>query len=178
MIQGETHWLLEVVNLNIQDLQYVCAGDVCLKAYLWLSLWANASIQLRALDTLISVTSHLDSHKIKGPFTKSHILPLVRTCAAEAQSKPQPLKLERSKAAVPLDGIDVPFHSTYLRSGIRPFRTAIKHAIKKEDIDPRKLIRRYIPNLTGKPFEITKEYFEEVAELTQSLEIRRILQEV
>ena len=72
----------------------------------------------------------------------------------------------------------MPFHSTYLRSGIRPFRTAIKDAIKKENVDPQKLVQKYIPNLTGKPFDITKEYFEEVAELTGSSEIRRILQEV
>ena len=27
-IQDETNWLLEIVNLNIQNMQYTCAGDV------------------------------------------------------------------------------------------------------------------------------------------------------
>ncbi len=40
------------------------------------------------------------------------------------------------------------------------------------------LIGRYIPNLTGKPFEITREYFEDVGRLTGSEEINRILAEV
>jgi hypothetical protein len=35
-----------------------------------------------------------------------------------------------------------------------------------------------IPNLTGKPFEITREYFEDVGRLTGSEEINRILAEV
>ena len=124
------------------------------------------------------MTSHLNSHKTNGAFIESDFLPLVRIHAAAARSKSQPLKLERSQAAVPLEGIDVPFHSSHLKSGIRPFRTALRNAIKQEDIDPCKLLHRYIPNLTGKPFEITKDYFEEVGELTQSLEIKKILQEV
>lgn len=39
IIQEETQWLIEIVNWNIQDLQYVCAGDVSpndfLSRYIW-----------------------------------------------------------------------------------------------------------------------------------------------
>ena len=108
----------------------------------------------------------------------SEIPSLVRTYCAKARSKPKSLELERGKAAIPLRGIDVPFHSTCLRSGIRPFRSALKDAIKVEDVDARKLIDKYIPNLTGKPFQITKGYFEEVWKLTGSSEIENILREV
>ncbi|KAI9880706.1 MAG: beta subunit of fatty acid synthetase [Pleopsidium flavum] len=162
-IQEETQWLLEVVNLNIQNMQYTCTGD------------------LRALDTLISVTNYLKTHPSEIPSrtksSSSNILPLIRACATETQSKPVPLELERGVAAIPLHGIDVPFHSTYLRSGVRPFRAILKKFIKEADVDPRMLIGRYIPNLTGKPFEITREYFEEVGRLTESEEIDRILAE-
>ena len=160
-------------------MQYVCAGDVRPHSSTFpYPFRLICEYQLRALDTLISVTSDLGSYNTREHFSESDLLPLVHTYAAEARRKPQPLRLERNRAAIPLEGIDVPFHSSYLRSGIRPFRTAIKDAIKKEDIDPNKLIQRYIPNLTGKPFEITKQYFQEVGELTQSLEIKRVLQEV
>ncbi|KAL9596244.1 MAG: hypothetical protein Q9179_004685 [Wetmoreana sp. 5 TL-2023] len=158
-IQQETGWLLEIVNLNIKDMQYVCAGD------------------LRALDTLISITKHLGAQKTGDTVVASAIGPLIRKYADKARSKPQPVDLERTKAAIPLQGIDVPFHSTFLRSGIGSFRTAIKDIIKEKDIDPRRLVQKYIPNLTGKPFEITKEYFQQVAQLTESPDLRRTLQE-
>jgi fatty acid synthase subunit beta len=45
-IAEETSWLLEIVNYNIANMQYVCAGD------------------LRALDTLTGVTNYLKAQKI------------------------------------------------------------------------------------------------------------------
>ena len=47
--------------------------------------------------------------------------------------------------------------------------------IKKESIDPQKLVGKYIPNVTAKPFELTKEYFEEVYRLTNSPRIGSVL---
>ena len=132
----------------------------------------HPSIQLRALDTLISATNHL--HVTPS----APLQPLVRTSAATAASKPQPITLARGVAAVPLHGIDVPFHSTFLRSGVQPFRNLLSQFIKKEKVDPKLLVGKYIPNLTGKPFEVSRAYFEEVAELTGSEEIGGILQNV
>ena len=129
--------------------------------------------QLRALDTLISVTDELQ----KSP-SSSPLLSLIRTRAATTASKPLPITLARGVAAVPLHGIDVPFHSTFLRSGVRPFRNLLSQFIKRENVDPKQLIGKYIPNLTGKPFEISRAYFEEVGKLTGSEEINRILASV
>ena len=42
-------------------------------------------------------------------------------------------------------------------------------------MDPKQLIGKYIPNLTGMPFELLRAYFEEVGKLTGSEEINRIL---
>ena len=38
--------------------------------------------------------------------------------------------------------------------------------IAKSSIDPTKLVGKYIPKVTAKPFQLTKEYFEDVCKLT------------
>jgi fatty acid synthase subunit beta len=47
--------------------------------------------------------------------------------------------------------------------------------IQRTSIDPGKLVGKYIPNVTARPFEITKEYFEDVYRLTNSPRIGNIL---
>ena len=47
--------------------------------------------------------------------------------------------------------------------------------INKTSIDPSKLVGKYIPNVTAKPFQISKEYFEDVYRLTNSPRIKEIL---
>ena len=168
-IQDETSWLIEIVNLNIENQQYTCTGDVTLPLPMSSLHLILKPPQLRALDTLISVTDELQ----KSP--SSPLLSLIRTRAATTASKPLPITLARGVAAIPLHGIDVPFHSTFLRSGVRPFRSLLLQFIKRENVDPKQLIGKYIPNLTGKPFEISRAYFEEVGKLTGSEEINRIL---
>ena len=106
---------------------------------------------------------------------KAHLVEIIRKCAQETESKPKPLELQRGFATIPLKGIDVPFHSTFLRSGVKPFRSFLLKKINKTTIDPSKLIGKYIPNVTAKPFEISKEYFEEVYRLTNSPRIGNVL---
>jgi fatty acid synthase subunit beta len=88
------------------------------------------------------------------------------------------MTLSRSKAAIPLKGINVPFHSSYLRPGVDAFRKCLQRSILVEHIDPAKLVGRYVPNLTAKPFEVTHEYFKEVFRLTGSIPIRQALETV
>ena len=165
-IAEETSWLLEIVNYNIANQQYVCAGD------------------LRALDTLTGVTNYLKAQKIdiqqlietlSIEDVKAHLVEIIRECAKQTDAKPKPLELQRGFATIPLKGIDVPFHSTFLRSGVKPFRSFLLKKINKTTIDPSKLIGKYIPNVTARPFEITKEYFEDVYRLTNSPKIGNIL---
>ena len=47
--------------------------------------------------------------------------------------------------------------------------------INRTSIDPGKLVGKYIPNVTAKPFALTKEYFEEVYKLTNSPRIGNVL---
>jgi fatty acid synthase subunit beta len=166
-IAEETGWLLEIVNYNVANMQYVCAGD------------------LRALDTLTGVLNYLKAQKVdivqlknelKPEEVKQHLTDIIKGCAQQTEAKPKPIELERGFATIPLRGIDVPFHSTFLRSGVKPFRSFLNTQIKKTSIDPAKLIGKYIPNVTARPFEITKEYFENVYALTNSPNIKAILQ--
>jgi fatty acid synthase subunit beta len=165
-IADETGWLLEIVNLNVANMQYVCAGD------------------LRALDCLTNVTNYLKSQKIDiNELTatlsledvKTHLRDIIKECAKTTLGKPMPIELQRGFATIPLRGIDVPFHSTFLRSGVKPFRNFLLKKINKTSIDPSKLVGKYIPNVTARPFELTKEYFEDVYRLTNSPRIGNIL---
>ncbi|KAF3767969.1 fatty acid synthase acitivty [Cryphonectria parasitica EP155] len=165
-IAESTGWLLEIVNFNIANMQYVCAGD------------------LRALDTLGYVCNFLKVQKIdidkmmkelSIDEVKEHLLQIIKQAASETQKKPEPLELERGFATIPLKGIDVPFHSTFLRSGVKPFRSFLLKKINKTTIDPSKLVGKYIPNVTAKPFALTKEYFEDVYKLTNSPRIANVL---
>jgi len=81
-------------------------------------------------------------------------------------------------ATVPLRGIDVPFHSSYLRAGVGPYRKFLLERIKEADIDPEKLVGRYIPNLTAKSFSLDKKYFEETQFLTGSPVLKELLEQV
>lgn len=165
-IAETTGWLLEIVNLNVYNQQYVCAGD------------------LRALDTLTNVLNYLKAQKIdiqqlmqslSLEDVKARLVEIIKECAKQTESKPKPIELQRGFATIPLRGIDVPFHSTFLRSGVKPFRSFLLKKINKTSIDPGKLVGKYIPNVTAKPFELTREYFEDVYRLTKSPRIGNIL---
>jgi fatty acid synthase subunit beta len=165
-IAGETGWLLEIVNFNVANQQYVCAGD------------------LRALDCLTGVLNYLKVQKIDISVlrtqmsleeVKGQLATIIRECARVTEAKPKPIELQRGLATIPLRGIDVPFHSTFLRSGVKPFRSFLQKKIVQSSIDPGKLVGKYIPNVTAKPFQLTKEYFEEVYKLTSSPKIGQVL---
>lgn len=72
-------------------------------------------------------------------------------------------------------GIDVPFHSKFLLPSLPAFREVLLQNIKQEDIDPTKLIGKYVPNVTARPFEISKESFEHVYQVTKSERLKDVL---
>ncbi len=67
------------------------------------------------------------------------------------------------RAFILVPGIDVPFHSTVLRGGVDDFRERLLHLLP-EQIDPNILIGRYIPNLVPKPFNLGREFIQEIAD--------------
>ncbi|PNP75519.1 hypothetical protein FNYG_11148 [Fusarium nygamai] len=158
-IASEGQWLLEVVNYNVVDSQYVCAGEAI------------------ALHCLCVVLDRI--HHASKPFFDDGSFSLtdtVRESVKEIKNLRSPVVLGRSKASIPLKGLDVPFHSSHLRSGVDAFRRRLQRSIKLDKAGSTKLIGQYIPNLTGKPFEVTRQYFNEVLRLTGSIPIQQALE--
>lgn len=165
-IGKQTGWLLEIVNYNVENQQYVVAGD------------------LRGLDTLTNTLNvfklqKIDIVKLQEMMSlekvAEHLTEIVEEVAQKSLAKPQPIELERGFACIPLKGISVPFHSSYLRSGVQPFKRFLEKKIPMSAVKPAALIGKYIPNLTAKPFELTKEYFQDVYDLTGSEKIKEII---
>ncbi|NMD95112.1 DUF1729 domain-containing protein [Rhodococcus sp. BL-253-APC-6A1W] len=78
------------------------------------------------------------------------------------------------RAFILVPGIDVPFHSTVLRGGVDDFRERLLHLLP-EQIDPDILVGRYIPNLVPKPFDLSREFVQEIADLVPSEPLAEVL---
>ncbi|MFZ4735428.1 MAG: fatty acid synthase subunit beta domain-containing protein [Bradymonadia bacterium] len=68
---------------------------------------------------------------------------------------------------VEVPGIDVPFHSRALRDGVPGFRAVLDARLPPE-VDAQRLVHRYVPNLVGRPFELTRDFVESVVAKTGS----------
>lgn len=77
-------------------------------------------------------------------------------------------------AFILVPGIDVPFHSTVLRGGVPDFRLRLEELLPAT-IDPEILTGRYIPNLVPKPFSLTREFVQEIADLVPSEPLNAVL---
>lgn len=77
-------------------------------------------------------------------------------------------------AFILVPGIDVPFHSKVLQSGVPSFRTRLEELLP-ETIDPSILSGRYIPNLVPKPFSLEQSFIREIAELVDSEPLKAVL---
>ena len=153
LIARETDSLLEIVNYNVEMQQYVCAGT------------------LQALDTLGHAANALSSQNLDH----TSLLALIRAYIAQMAIQTDPITLERGTATIPIVGIDVPFHSSFLLPNLPAFREVLLQNIKQEDIDPTKLIGKYVPNVTARPFDISKESFEHVYQITKSERLKDVL---
>ncbi|KAJ5193540.1 fatty acid synthase beta subunit [Penicillium cf. viridicatum] len=152
-----TGLLLEVVNYNVAGQQYVCAGH------------------LRSLWLLQKTCDDLSSSAQRQSPTREEIQMVIDRHLANATALPEPIQLQRGRATIPLPGVNVPFHSSYLRGGIPVYRRYLQSKIRKEDIVVDRLVGKYIPNLTGKPFSISRDYVEEVAMATDSHVLSQLL---
>ncbi|KAF1998924.1 beta subunit of fatty acid synthase [Amniculicola lignicola CBS 123094] len=144
--------LLEIVNYNVENRQYVCAGT------------------LRNLQTLTNVCNSLFA---TGSTSDIDAL-ITRTVSTNADREID--TVQRGKATIPLAGIDVPFHSSFLRPNLAAFREVLEQNIRKDWVDPEKLVGRYVPNVTARPFEISREAFEYAYEVTGSERLRDVLE--
>ncbi|MCZ4560876.1 DUF1729 domain-containing protein [Rhodococcus sp. IEGM 1401] len=71
------------------------------------------------------------------------------------------------RAFVQIPGIDIPFHSSVLRSGVSTFRRILAKLVPRE-IDPSLLLGRYIPNLVARPMELDRYFLESIAQTVPS----------
>ena len=124
------------------------------------------------------VLNYLSKSPLALSLEPEELLRIVQLQIVASPESPGEIKLERGTATIPLRGIDVPFHSTYLRSGISPYRKFLGEKILEESIDPDKLIGKFIPNVTAEPFAVDRPYIENAAQVTGSLALKELLQTV
>ena len=84
--------------------------------------------------------------------------------------------LERGKATIPLAGIDIPFHSRMLRGEIQHYRDYLRSKVHVESIRVNEFVDRWIPNVTGKPFSLDKEYVQHAQQVMNSEPLGRLLE--
>lgn len=58
---------------------------------------------------------------------------------------------------------------------MEPFRQILLANMERERLNPERLVGKYIPNVTGSPFQLTKEYFKLVHQVTKSERVGEVL---
>ncbi|GKZ29581.1 putative PKS/NRPS-like protein biosynthetic cluster [Aspergillus brasiliensis] len=147
--------LLEVVNYNIQGEQYVCSGTV-------VNLWV--------LGRLLDYIAQSD-----GPDLGMEYDSVITELLSDVRALSPPIQLQRGRATIPLEGIDVPFHSSHLRSTVDRFRQCLLRPGFLEGNVDLEALRRYIPNVMARPFSVDEEYIREAYERTHSPVLGEIL---
>ncbi|OLY84576.1 Fatty acid synthase subunit beta, partial [Smittium mucronatum] len=160
--------LLEVVNYNTEDWQYVIAGELkSLKVFS--EIVDFLSFNPKILEKLFSkYISSKDSQNGYDVLFYDLISKNVEKVEMEFNSGNKNKRLSRGNCTIPLPGIDVPFHSSFLSPGVDFIRSMTHSSFKQEDFPVDFLEGRYIPNIVGKPFIVSREYFELVYKFTNS----------
>ncbi|KAF2107795.1 acyl transferase domain-containing protein [Lophiotrema nucula] len=158
MIAEGSGELLEIVNLNVEGDQYVCAGKL-----------HNLYRLTQVLDQLSRVTmSSLD-------MAATTVEDSTRQCLA-AQVEEAHLDLQRGVATVPLPGVDVPFHSSFLRPGVQSYRAYLQQSIPETGVRAKSLLGKWIPNVMAKPFALDAAYIAEAGRLTNSTVLQGLVE--
>ncbi|KAF7587174.1 hypothetical protein BBP40_007637 [Aspergillus hancockii] len=168
MIATESQSLLEIVNFNVNGEQYVCAGSlkslhVLGEVLNQLSKAASNGQKLlhEAIDSLDASTTDLGK--------------IIARCVRHTETLAFPIKLSRGVATIPLQGIDVPFHSTHLLSGVQAFRSYLQKQIREDHVHPERLIGRWIPNLLARPFSLEDEFVQTAVDASKSPILKEVL---
>jgi fatty acid synthase subunit alpha len=151
--------LVQVVNFNVENYQYVVAGDRSALCVMGDALSALKRVKPFRCDaeTLELVVKGAMAH-----FAASH-------------PAGQFVELTRGDATIPLPGIDVPFHSRFLKPGVPAFRAILQQRLASATFDALSLVGRYVPNVTAVPFALSRDYCERVARDTGSEVLRAVL---
>ncbi|KAG2789199.1 Fatty acid synthase subunit beta [Phytophthora cactorum] len=162
-IEAASGKLLQVVNFNIQQRQYVVAGENVNLETLSLALTAFKALKSTAAEDVEKVIA--DS------------LVQARARKEKCEQTGRPFTLARGLATIPLVGIDVPFHSRELLGGVPSFRALLRTKFDPQVLERQLplLVNRYIPNLVATPFSLKRSYFEEVYAATKSPYLEEVL---
>nr|ODN98836.1 hypothetical protein L204_02800 [Cryptococcus depauperatus CBS 7855] len=162
--------LLQIVNLNVANQQYVCAGELRALATLTnvLNMLKIQKLDLEKLSTMMSVEELREklSEIIEGCWNMM---------AEKEKEDGGSVILDRGFATIPLPGIDVPFHSRYLWPGVLSFRNYLVKKIDPTQLNPDRLVGKYIPNLIAEPFEVSKAYVQKIFDQTASPRLETVL---
>ncbi|RAK71383.1 beta subunit of fatty acid synthase [Aspergillus fijiensis CBS 313.89] len=162
-----SHELLEIVNHNVKGEQYVCSGTDT-------NMWVLGKV----LDGLSQSPNGPDQiQEMMGNSTGTRAIDTtIKDLLAAAHGLRKPIQLQRGTASIPLQGIDVPFHSSHLKSTVDRFRQCLlKPGFLEGNVNMAELEGRYIPNVMAKPFSVNEEYVREAYALTQSPILGEIL---
>eukprot|EP00842_Homolaphlyctis_polyrhiza_P001892 jgi/Hompol1/2703/HPOL_006136-RA len=169
-IRRRTKGLLEIINYNVENFQYIVAGEL---------------VQLDALRRILDRIKALNFNfmelvKVKSvgeieALIEDFVGAMVDEAIAANDKSGGMLTQQRGIASIPLTGVDVPFHSSSLKRHVIPFRRVLKEKLDMRYIDINRLIGKYVPNLTGRPFSIDRVYFEYVHSITDSRVLRNII---
>jgi fatty acid synthase subunit beta len=154
-ISTETCLLIEIVNWNVRNHQYICAGDK------------------RALHLLQRVTDDVRGI-VDSALSQQVLLDLVRKHVDSIPTAAKPIQLRKSAATLPLAGIDAPFHSSLLQSHKDMMRMALTEAIRPDDLDLENIAGKWIPNTMGMPFAINEEFLRRVFAVTKAESLKAL----
>jgi fatty acid synthase subunit beta len=149
--------LCQIVNYNVEPTQYVVAGD------------------LVALTALMHACNDINKSKSFSDMAGIVAKAVEQARADSAKAGDNKVALRRGCATIPLDGIDVPFHSRFLRSGVGHFRSILESKFSAEDMIPEKFEQYYIPNLVAKPFNLSRAFAEDVQSVADSPVLAKLL---
>ncbi|KAJ1958568.1 fatty acid synthase alpha subunit Lsd1 [Linderina pennispora] len=136
--------LLEVINYNVTDQQYVVTGHTSSLAIMGLVLDALASGKATVAD---------------------NISKLITECEHKANATGQ---LVNGIATTVISGVDVPSHSRQLLDSVDTFRRLLAQKLALDGNNYAELCGRYIPNMNGSAFEVSREYFSMVHDVCKS----------
>jgi len=151
--------LLQIVNYNVEPTQYVVAGD------------------LVSLTALMYACDAVKKSKTTPDTVSIVTLAVEQARADQAQAGENKVTLRRGSATIPLEGIDVPFHSRFLRSGVSHFRSILESKFTAEKMVPERFEGWYIPNLVAKPFSLSRSFVENVQSVADSPILANLLED-
>ncbi|RMZ44106.1 hypothetical protein AFCA_013146 [Aspergillus flavus] len=167
-IAAESRELLEIVNFNVDGEQYVCSGTS-----------TNLYVLGKLMDHIAQCPSGAKQVQAMRDSTDASTMELyrvIRDLLHHAKTLPRPIELQRGQATIPLQGIDVPFHSSHLRSTVNVFRQCLlRPGLLVGNVDAEELEGKYIPNLMAQPFSLDEKYIRQAFDLTQSPVLGEIL---